>query len=142
MTLSMYRPESWKPVKEKDYIELSQEELVKLEKWFESEKEKATRAFECGVLNPKSFGDWEDYKRLIFIARHYQDTNLKVSDNGNILIYRGFRGNLAPDYNEEILLGKIQGINHVVTFKVSTVKEGKEEFTGLVEEYIRFCLEQ
>lgn len=142
MTLSMYRPESWKVVNEKDYIDLSQEKLVRLEEWFKNEREFALFAFETGNSNKEIFSNWEDYKRLMFIARHYHNANLEISDNGNIVIYRGFRGNLIPDYNSELLLGEIQGINHVVTFNVQTVKEGKEEFIQTVEKYIKFCLEE
>lgn len=140
--MDIHRPKAWRVVNEKDYIDLSTEELTKLEDWFEKEREEALCLFESDSISPKKFGEWNNVKKLINIARNFRDTNLKTitfSNGETGLSYRWFLGSVVLDYDLDILFGKVQGINDVITFKATTVGEVKEEFVKSVEEYLQFC---
>ena len=59
----------------------------------------------------------------------------------NTLNYKGFIGVFNYIEDEEILFGKIEGVNDLVTFQGESVKEIKEAFYEAVDDYISLCEE-
>ena len=60
----------------------------------------------------------------------------------NILEYKDFIGSVNYSDEDECFYGKIEGINDLVTFEGSSVKELKKAFKDAVEDYIELCKEQ
>ena len=55
--------------------------------------------------------------------------------------YKGYHTKVEFDTEKLILYGKIEGINDLVTFESSTIKNAKKEFEKAVDEYLEFCKE-
>lgn len=58
-----------------------------------------------------------------------------------MLTYKGFHGIVQYDADAMILVGKIIGINDLVTFEADTPKDVVKEFRAAVDEYLEFCHE-
>ena len=59
----------------------------------------------------------------------------------NIWEYKGYHTKVEFDTEKLILYGKVEGINDLVTFESSTIKNAKKEFEKAVDEYLAFCKE-
>lgn len=59
----------------------------------------------------------------------------------NIVEYKEFIGSVNFSDADECFYGKIEGINDLVTFEGSSVKELKKSFHQSVDDYIALCLE-
>lgn len=59
----------------------------------------------------------------------------------NILNYKGFIGTVNYSTEDEILFGKIEEINDLVTFEGKNVEEIKNAFYEAVDDYIVLCKE-
>ena len=57
----------------------------------------------------------------------------------NVLEYKGFKARVEFDPEDECFVGHIAGINDIVGFHGSTVKEIKTAFRGAVEDYLETC---
>lgn len=57
----------------------------------------------------------------------------------DVLTYKDFIGSIHFNANDDVFFGKIEGINDLVTFEGSTVKEIKSSFKDAVEDYIEIC---
>ena len=57
----------------------------------------------------------------------------------NILKYKDFIATVQYSEADEALIGKIEGINSVVSFEGQSVKELKSAFQEAVESYLDFC---
>ena len=57
----------------------------------------------------------------------------------NILIYKGFIGNVQFSADDNIFFGKVEGINDLITFEGETVQELKDAFQYVVDEHIKDC---
>lgn len=57
------------------------------------------------------------------------------------LEYKGYTANVNFNAEEELLYGKIVGINDLVSFEAETAKELKEAFFEAVDDYLETCKE-
>jgi len=55
------------------------------------------------------------------------------------LEYEGFLGSVHFSAGDEIFFGKIEGIDDLVTFEGSSVRELKKSFKEAVKEYLELC---
>ena len=59
----------------------------------------------------------------------------------NIVEYKEFIGSVNYSDADECFFGKIEGINDLVTFEGSSVKELKKAFRQAVDDYLELCNE-
>ena len=59
----------------------------------------------------------------------------------NIIEYKEFIGSVNYSDTDECFYGKIEGINDLVTFEGSSVKELKRAFKNAVDDYLELCKE-
>lgn len=59
----------------------------------------------------------------------------------NILEYKGYRGKINFSAEDNVLYGRIEGINALVTFEGDNVDEIKSAFEESVDNYLQFCEE-
>lgn len=59
----------------------------------------------------------------------------------HIIEYKGYRGVIEVDVEENLLCGRLIGIQDIITFKAETVKQAKIEFAKSVDDYLEFCKE-
>ena len=59
----------------------------------------------------------------------------------NIIEYKEFIGSVNYSNTDECFYGKIEGIDDLVTFEGSSVKELKKVFQQAVNDYIGLCVE-
>ncbi|MCP3891673.1 MAG: type II toxin-antitoxin system HicB family antitoxin [Desulfobulbaceae bacterium] len=57
----------------------------------------------------------------------------------NFFTHSGYTGSIEFDIDNEILFGKIQFINDVVTYEAIDLKELKAEFIAAVDDYLETC---
>ncbi|MGJ7219544.1 type II toxin-antitoxin system HicB family antitoxin [Morganella morganii] len=57
----------------------------------------------------------------------------------NMLKYNGYVGSIEYSLDDEILYGKIECINDVVTYEATTVEGLKKEFILAVDDYLETC---
>jgi len=57
----------------------------------------------------------------------------------NILKYNGFIATIKYSEEDEAFIGRIEGINSVVSFEGQSVEELKSAFKDAVESYVDFC---
>ncbi|MDQ6758081.1 MAG: type II toxin-antitoxin system HicB family antitoxin [Bacteroidota bacterium] len=55
------------------------------------------------------------------------------------LEYKGFHGTVHYSNEDAVFFGKISGINDLITFEGSSVKELQKSFKEAVEDYIEIC---
>lgn len=56
--------------------------------------------------------------------------------------YRGYRASYAYDEEDEMYVGRVEGIRDVITFEAETEDEVEAEFRASVDEYLAHCEEQ
>ena len=59
----------------------------------------------------------------------------------NVLEYKGYHTKIDYDAENEILYGKIEGINDLVDFQSDSPKEIEQEFHSAVDDYLALCME-
>ncbi len=57
----------------------------------------------------------------------------------DILEYKGYYSKIAYSAEDNILFGKIEGINDLVTFESESSEKIREEFYNAVDDYLEFC---
>lgn len=57
----------------------------------------------------------------------------------NYLEYKGFHGTVNYSNDDSIFFGKLSGINGLVTFEGTTVKQLQQSFIAAVDDYIEIC---
>jgi len=57
----------------------------------------------------------------------------------NSLTYNGYVASISYSAVDEVFVGKILGINDLITFEGTSVKELKESFQEAVEDYFETC---
>ena len=60
---------------------------------------------------------------------------------GQLLEYKGYHTTVTYDSDDDILVGRLIGINDVVGFHASDLKEFKENFHQSVDNYLDYCKE-
>ena len=59
----------------------------------------------------------------------------------NKMQYKNFIGSVNYDDREELLYGRIEGIDDLITFEGKDTKELKKAFQDAVEDYLELCKE-
>lgn len=59
----------------------------------------------------------------------------------NVLKYKGYYAVVHYSASDEVLYGKIEGINDLVSFESDSISEIKNEFESAVDDYIEYCEE-
>lgn len=59
----------------------------------------------------------------------------------NILEYKGYCGTVEMSSEDEILFGKVIGVNSLISYEGSTVSQLKADFEGAVDDYLQMCEE-
>lgn len=59
----------------------------------------------------------------------------------NVLEYKGYHTKIEFYANDNVLRGKIEGINDLVDFESDSIKNIEEEFHLAVDDYLEFCKE-
>lgn len=57
----------------------------------------------------------------------------------NYLEYKGFHGTVNYSNEDSVFFGKLAGINGLVTFEGSSVKQLEKSFKAAVDDYIEIC---
>ena len=57
----------------------------------------------------------------------------------DILIYKEYIGSVHFNADDEIFYGRIEGIDDLISFEGSSVKELKKAFEDSVEDYLELC---
>ena len=57
----------------------------------------------------------------------------------DVLVYKEYIGSVHYSTDDEVLFGKIEGINDSISFEGSNVAELKAAFKEAVEDYIELC---
>ncbi|ELB2927340.1 type II toxin-antitoxin system HicB family antitoxin [Vibrio alginolyticus] len=57
----------------------------------------------------------------------------------NLLTYKGFYGSVSHSIEEEIIHGKIECINDLITYEAESIKELKAAFQEAVDDYLETC---
>lgn len=60
----------------------------------------------------------------------------------NHLEYKGYYGSVQCDIDSNVIFGKLEWINDLVTYEADTISEIKRAFEESVDEYIVFCQEK
>ena len=66
---------------------------------------------------------------------------LWVMEKNNTLQYKGYHTKIEFDSEEFVLRGKIEGINDLVNFECTHIKDVEKEFHEAVDDYLEFCKE-
>ena len=59
----------------------------------------------------------------------------------NVLKYKGYYAVVQYSAEDEVLYGKIEGINDLVSFESDNISDIKSEFESAVDDYIEYCRE-
>ena len=59
----------------------------------------------------------------------------------NNFVYKGYHTKIEFSYADQVLFGKIEGINDLVTFESESAAEIENEFHNAVDDYLEFCKE-
>ena len=57
----------------------------------------------------------------------------------NLLEYNGYYGSVQCDIESNVIFGKLEWINDLVTFEADNMSEIKQAFEESVDDYINFC---
>jgi len=60
----------------------------------------------------------------------------------NYLEYKGYIGTVEYSANDDVLFGKIIGINGLISYEGDSVQSLKKDFEEAVDGYLEFCLEK
>lgn len=55
------------------------------------------------------------------------------------LTHKGYIGTVSFNANDELFFGKVHGINDLVTFEGSSVRELKKSFKDSIDNYLQTC---
>lgn len=55
------------------------------------------------------------------------------------LTHKGYIGTVSFNANDELFFGKVYGINDLVTFEGSSVRELKKSFKDAIDDYLQTC---
>ena len=58
---------------------------------------------------------------------------------GNVIEYKGYYSKVEYSKEDNVLYGKIEGINDLVTFECDNVSAVHDEFQAAVDDYLEYC---
>lgn len=57
----------------------------------------------------------------------------------NVMTYKGYKARVEYDGEDECFIGRLAGINDIVSFHATSVKDLKSAFREAVDDYIETC---
>ena len=60
----------------------------------------------------------------------------------NNLEYKGYIGTVEYSANDELLFGKVIGINGLISYEGDSIQSLKQDFEDAVDDYLEMCLEK
>lgn len=66
---------------------------------------------------------------------------VRVATGENHLTYKGYSGSVTCDIEENMLFGRVIGIEDAIVYQGETIDELKEDFINAVDTYIELCEE-
>lgn len=57
----------------------------------------------------------------------------------NAMTYRGYTATMTFDPEDHIIVGRVEGINDIITFNAEGVKEFERHFHEVVDDYLAAC---
>jgi len=60
----------------------------------------------------------------------------------NLLEYKGYYGTVEFSAADNILFGKVLGINGLISFEGNSIKNLKNDFEGAINDYLDMCEEK
>ena len=57
----------------------------------------------------------------------------------NAMTYRGYTATMTFDPEDHIIVGRVEGINDIITFHAEGVKEFERHFHEVVDDYLAAC---
>ena len=60
----------------------------------------------------------------------------------NLLEYKGYYGTVEYSTADNILFGKVMGVNSLISFEGESVQKLKDDFESAVDDYIEMCAER
>ena len=59
----------------------------------------------------------------------------------NVLEYKGYVGTVEFSASDNVLFGKVLGVNGLISFEGDSIHKLKEDFEGAVDDYLEICAE-
>jgi len=59
----------------------------------------------------------------------------------NLMEYKGYYGTVEYSSNDNVLFGKVLGVNSLVSYEGNSVESLKEDFEGAIDDYLELCNE-
>lgn len=59
----------------------------------------------------------------------------------NILEYKGYYGTVELSGADNVLFGKVIGVNSLISYEGDSVQSLRDDFQGAVDEYLEMCVE-
>jgi len=60
----------------------------------------------------------------------------------SLLEYKGYYGTVGFSSNDNILFGKVLGINSLLSYEGESLQALKKDFESAIDDYIRICIEK
>ena len=60
----------------------------------------------------------------------------------SVLEYKGYYGTVEYSDSDNVLFGKVIGVNSLISFEGDSIKSLKEDFEGAVDDYLELCADQ
>ena len=57
----------------------------------------------------------------------------------NILEYKGYYGTVEFSDKDDLLFGKVMGVNSLISYEGDSVQSLRQDFQGAVDEYLEMC---
>ena len=57
----------------------------------------------------------------------------------NLLNYKGYYGTVETSLEDNILFGKVLGLNGLISYEGETLQDLKEDFCGAIDDYLADC---
>lgn len=69
-------------------------------------------------------------------------TKARILQMSSMLRYKNYIGSIEFSEEDDILYGKVLGINSLLSYEGNTVKELKADFEGVIDDYLELCAKQ
>lgn len=60
----------------------------------------------------------------------------------NVLEYKGYYGTVEFSATDNVLYGKVMGVNSLISFEGDSIQSLREDFEGAIDDYLEMCDEK
>lgn len=89
-------------------------------------------------MNNAIGNSWEEIRAELFTPEEIAESNARVK----LLEYKGYQGTIEFSQADNILFGKVIGVNSLISYEGDSVQSLKEDFEGAVDDYLELCSEK